>query len=444
VGAKLADGATASWGEWREVAGPEGWTFAECPSLGFTVALHPRDVGAFRRARAALHRDVETHRPEVLVLVPFRPAPILDHPIRRHIHSFGVSGLDAAGLAAARGDTPLDDWAYRTCRNALGPGPERRARRLLVRELPPRKLAARIRRALGARRFRRLPEPRRPERPEPAVLVVPHAGDLAPLEALLGLLDHLDHSRSAALRVAVGFDEPVTDAHRGLVERFPAFEFWAIEPWGGGPYVFRAFVASRATEPWVIFQDSDDLPCIDRLPALLGEAATADVLGSWELQVDERRSRLKLVRFPVEADRAIRRSGEAAQLHPTTIASTRALARAGGLSTAHRFAADREIQLRMAFDHRLRNLDRVLYVRARREGTLSTAPGTAVASDARARLRERWDRAFRAVRDRGVPLAEAGLGPEHAPREIAFSELRTGRSERVRFAGEAAADDSTP
>ena len=135
----------AGGGEWREVAGPEGWTFAECPSLRFTVALHPRDVETFRRARSALRRDVGTHRPEVLVLVPFRPAPILDHPIRRHIHSFGVAGLDAAELAAARGDTPLDAWAYRTCRDALGPGPERRARRLLVRELPPRKWSARIR-----------------------------------------------------------------------------------------------------------------------------------------------------------------------------------------------------------------------------------------------------------------------------------------------------------
>ncbi|MGH0035040.1 MAG: hypothetical protein ACQGVK_08420 [Myxococcota bacterium] len=413
-----------------EVDGPDGWTYWENASPRFAFAVHPRDRAGFGRAWRRLGPDLAAHRPELVVLLPFRRAPTLDHPSRRRIHSFGVADLDARAIARLHGDAPRDEWAYRSCRDALGCGPSGRAARLLVRELPPARWSQRLRSALGVPGYRRLAEPRIDPAPDPAVMVVPHAGDLEPLEALLGLLEH---ARPPSLRVVVGFDEPVGAEHLALVEHFGRFGFWSIDPHGGGPYVFRAFVAERAPEPWVIFQDSDDVPCIDRLPALRGEARACDVLGSWELQVDERRGQLKVVRFPVEADAAIRRSGTTAQLHPTTIARTRALAEAGGLSTAHRFAADREIQLRMAFDHSLRNLDRVLYVRARREGSLSTAPGSAVRSDARAVLRERWDRAFRAVRDGGASLADGGLGPSHGDREIAFTELRSGRVERVRF-----------
>jgi hypothetical protein len=414
----------------REVAGPEGWTYFECATPRFAFAVHPDDQASFRRGWGRLRSDLEAHRPELLVLVPFRRTPTLDHPARRRIHSFGAAELDATRIAALHGDAPRDDWAYLSCRAALQRGPAGRASRLLVRELPPGRWHERLRAALQRPGFSRLPDPRPLARPDPAVMAIPHAGDLEPLEALLGLLDE---RRAAAVRVAVGFDEPLTEAHRSLVDRFERFEFWSVAPCGGGPYVFRAFVASRAPEPWVIFQDSDDVPCVDRLPALLAGAGTADILGSWELQVDERRARLQCVRFPVDADRAIRATGHAAQLHPTTIARTRALARAGGLSTAHRFASDREIQLRMAFDYRLRNLDRVLYVRARREGTLSTAPDSAVRSEARASLRETWDRAFRAIREGRAAVADGGLGPSHRDAEIAFTELRSGRTERVRF-----------
>lgn len=417
----------------RTVAGPEGWTFVESTSPAFAFALHPRDASAFRRGWPRLRADLERYRPEVAVLLPFRRAARIEPIRRRRIHSFGHAGLDVEGLCALHGEAPRDEWAYRSCREALGRGPAERAARLLVRELPPRRPVERLGAAIGLRGLGRLPDPPPDPGPDAAVVAIPHAGDLEPLAALLGLLEAI---RPASVRVAVGFDEPVSDAHRALVDRFPAFEFWALEPCGGGPYVFRAFVASRAPEPWVIFQDSDDIPCVDRFSSLLASAGSADVLGSWELQVDERRGRLQLVTFPAEADRAILASGHPAQLHPTTIARTRTLAEAGGLSTAHRFASDREIQLRMAFGHRLRNLDRVLYVRARREGTLSTAPGSAVRSEARAQLREGWERAFRAVQAGRTPLAGSGLGPSHRDVAFAFTELRSRRRVRVRFGAE--------
>jgi len=411
---------------------PAGWTLLEIEEPRFCLAIHPEDRAAFRRGLPRLRDEITRLRPELLVLIPFRRIPTHGHRRSGGIHSFGLADLDARGLCERYSGAPPERWAYEACRQALRDPERSEAARLLVRELPPSRWFDRLRTLWGASGHARDELPPKPARDEAAVVVIPHAGPLAPLGSLLALLER---ARPPLLRVAVGFDEPVGTAHRELVARFAEFDFWAAEPHGGGPYVIREFLARRAREPWIVFQDSDDVPCVDRLDTLLAAAAAggADVLGSWELQVNERRGRLTAVRFPRHASAAIRRTGETAQLHPTTIARASALRRSGGLSTAHRFAADREWQLRACFDLDLRNLDRVLYVRSRREGTLSTDSESGMASTARGSLRERWDQAFRDVRDGRRALSAGGLGPEHPAVPVVFTDLRSGERASVHF-----------
>ncbi len=409
-----------------------------------TLAIHPRDRGSFRALWPSLRADLERHRPDVLVLIPHRRVPTRGHKRHTRIRSFGLA--DDRAMEGLRRDAPPEEWAYRACRDALHQGWEGRAPRFLVRELPPRDWRRRWQAWRDARRTRarRLVLPSDPQAGDVTALVaIPHAGPLGPLDSLLELLTT---SAPEGVRIAVGFDEGPGPEHRRLVERYPSVDFWAVDPPGGGPYVIREFLARRATEPWIVFQDSDDVPCVDRLATLLSAVRErpVDVLGSWELQVNERRRRLTAVRFPVDASAAIRSDGETAQLHPTTIANTRALRRMGGFSTAHRFAADREIQLRSAFDFDLRNLDRVLYVRSRRTGTLSTAPDSGMRSAARAELRERWHEAYLKIRDGGVPIAAGGLGPVHRDAELRFTHLGSGESVSTRFDPPDAPDPTNP
>lgn len=469
---------------------PDGWEIVELNDPGFTLAIHPNDRRAFHRAWPKLRAELARYRPDVLVLLPHRRIPTRAHKRHTRIRSFGL--VMPGALDEIRRAGPPNEWAYRACSDALRNGisnggdpgdgnggddrkeQDARAARFLVRELPPRRWRNRLRAWRDARReaSRRI-EPDLGGDPGSdsshdwnreqntkrvaaaaggasdvsAVVIIPHAGPLEPLAALLTLLQG---QRPPGVRISVGFDEVIGADHRALVERFGNAEtgdidFWAVEPAGGGPYAIREFLARRAPEPWIIFQDSDDLPCVDRLPTLLAaiRKCPVDVLGSWELQVNDRRRRLTAVRFPIDASAAVRRDGETAQLHPTTIARAAALRRMGGFSTSHRFAADRELQLRSAFDFDLRNLDRVLYVRSRRDGTLSTAPESGMKSAAREVLRERWHQAYLRVRDGGVPASESGLGPVHAEHELRFTDLRSGEIVTTRFDSDPSATPST-
>src|SRR5205807_254109 len=96
-------------------------------------------------------------------------------------------------------------------------------------------------------------------------VVVPHRGPRRDLEVALAML-----SRTAgpADRVRVGLDLEDPAEYLELVAAHPGVELYVPERPPVGPDSIRQALIEMGTERLIAFQDSDDLPCRDRLAAL--------------------------------------------------------------------------------------------------------------------------------------------------------------------------------
>jgi hypothetical protein len=410
----------------------ESWSELLGGDFAFAFALAPQDALDVLRHLPHLVPEIAAYEPGLLLLPRYAPPPSKGSDKDKKLRSFGCSPQWLRELAELGAQESTSELCYEACRLAFD-APSL-APRVLARQVPPatfwRSLAARRRRAL---RFADAPASGGVRPAGSARVIVPHAGDLSELARLLGLLEGLVRP---PVVVSVGFDEPISEAHRALVRRFPDFSFHSVEPAGAGPYVVRHFLGSEAKEDFLIFQDSDDVPCLDRIP-LLTRAMTEtdyDLLGSHEVRIDDRFRSAYRVRFPVDVNRALRRSTKHPQLHPTTVVRSAAFQAAGGLSTSRRFASDREFLLRGYFSMRIGNLSDYLYLRRKREGSLTTSGETGMHSPVRRELRKRWNLEFKAVRRGKLPLAESVLCVNHSETEFAFVDLRSGARRRKRFA----------
>ncbi len=254
--------------------------------------------------------------------------------------------------------------------------------------------------------------------------VVPHRGHAPWLGACLARL--VPQLRPATADEAlICLDEVPNLTTRALRATFPMCWFGVLRHPGVGPFVARQLAAERTTCHWLLFQDSDDLPCADRA-ALLRHTAqkrpAIDALGSHELRLDYLTRKVIPVRFPLNASAALRVAMGHPALFPTLLIKRASLLAVGGFATHLRFALDTHLLLRASFEWQMHNVDAFLYVRRRRTGSLTTDPATALGSPAREEHRAQWRRDFAAVQAGVLPLAGSSLavrrGPEYELNEL--------------------------
>jgi hypothetical protein len=322
-------------------------------------------------------------------LVPYRTAPDAQARDDGPVRSFATN---VAALARA---LPTDDHAQRTFQAALRavalPGCDLYARQL--REAP----------LVRTDDDRELPSHE---------WVIPHAGDLALLEQCL---DRVARTWSATTSASIVLDDPIGAEHVALAHRHPGLRFFATRPSQVGPYVARHEVCERSDSDLLLFQDSDDVPCADRVRTqqrALDERGL-DIVGSHELRIDLIEQRVAAVRFPIDAAAAFRRGVTHALLFPAVMARRSAVLGAGGFSTVRRFASDTQFLLRAHFSARMGNVDEFVYVRRRRPGSLTTHPETAMGTAERSRLGRSWRRDFARVQRGELALFDSSLAPEH-------------------------------
>ncbi len=398
------------------------------------VVTGPRDRAAVLRQLPSFVADVRSLRPELLILVRCRRAPVTGQEYDPEVQAFACTPAWLARVLMR--PNPSLELLYDVCRVAWSDSQLRP--RILVREyLRTRKLSSELAKLFGrdgaAEDAYTEPPHGAPGQPLPSArIVIPHRGDLGMMERLLAALSEC---RSEGLRACVGFDEPIGDAHRRLVKEHPEVDFYGVAPDEVGPYVLRHFLAMRAHEELVIFQDSDDLPTIDRFDTLRREMqrSSADVIGSQEIRIEEYRKRIGAVRYGLDVNHAVSISLRNPQLHPSTAVRTASLQKSGGLSTVRRFASDREFLLRYVQTMRGENLPQMLYLRLTMESSLTRRADTGMQSRARLRLRERWSRDLDLIRSGRKTLEETSLAVQHADTTFHFTELRSGERTSVRF-----------
>ena len=176
--------------------------------------------------------------------------------------------------------------------------------------------------------------------------------------------------------IRVGLDVDDVDEYRSVVDAYPGVEFFSCTNPPAGPYVIRQALAYAATEPFIVFHDSDDLSCRDRFHWLRAEMARRGrgLVGSHELRYDLEDRELRASRFPLDVNAALRLEPKHPQLHPTSMVASTDFRRVGGFSTDCIFGNDTQFLLRAHFHMSVRNVDRFLYLRRDRPGSLTNAP----------------------------------------------------------------------
>ncbi len=257
-------------------------------------------------------------------------------------------------------------------------------------------------------------------------VIIPHRGSTARLQACLL------HATAACkdAEFLVGIDEPVTDAHRAIVDRFPDVNFFAVQPDRAGPYVIRQFLIEHAESDFIAFQDSDDTACAGRFDVQIqaAMAAGADIAGCHELRLEEESGTVEAIRYPADVNAALADAGAHVQLAPTTLVRRQAFLRVGGFSTRRRFASDREFLLRAnLLAEKIINCDAFLYVRVRHRESLTMDPATAPGSRYRKRFTELWENDARAIAGGTKSVAFSALRPRHLfNKTYRFTDLRSG------------------
>jgi hypothetical protein len=365
-------------------------------ALAAVAVIAPEEWESARTVLPEAARRAAEAATSLTLLVPWQAAPERfprnDGVVRSFVASPGV-------FAAAADALSLDDCCYDVLARVLSDA-SGMVDRLSVLQMgagAPRPVA------LGAI-----------GRAEDACVVVPHRGSLRHLEVCLA---SLERQTVRPGRVQVCLDEPVTAGHERLMERYPEAEFFATEPSGVGPYVGRQALGMDGVEEVVVWHDSDDASCADRLQVSHGHlrAGGLDLAGCHELRLDEIDRRVEAVRFPLAVTAALDIGPSHALFHPTSLVRREAFRRAGGFSTAHRYGSDAHFLYRAHFFlRRVENVDAFLYVRRMRPGSLTTGPETRWASPERERQRARWREDFDRVRTAAAPIEETSLWTAHA------------------------------
>ncbi|HEX2024615.1 MAG TPA: glycosyltransferase [Acidimicrobiales bacterium] len=180
-----------------------------------------------------------------------------------------------------------------------------------------------------------------------------------------------------------------------------------------GPYRLVQTVIDRGGFDAYLFQDADDLSHPERLATLLdvAEAHGADIVGSHEVELDASGPEARERDYPLDVNAALSHDPIAfALLHPTSLVSREAAARAGGFPGL-RFSGDVDFLWRAGHVARIVNADRHLYLRRRHRGSLTGSDSTGTRSP----VRRRTDRALRARARARAEAVAAGAAPDLSP-----------------------------
>jgi hypothetical protein len=280
---------------------------------------------------------------------------------------------------------------------------------------------ARVRQLL----IRTIGAPEQPEPPAgvaPITTLVPHRG---PFEMFSVCMHYVAHQWSRCKKAQVYFDEYLSGQHEDWLARNPSVEAYRSSCPGAGPYPGRHHLASQASTPWIMFQDSDDAPCADRVARLSEASAEGDLLGSHEVRLDDFRKIIYPVRYPLDVNAALARGAGHALLHPTSMVRNTAYLRSGGFSTHRVMESDTQFLLRAHFSMRIRNLDAFLYVKRDRADSLTRSPATMLGCPERLRLDQLWVDAFHRTCRGQAFLEQSALAVEHRG-DVAIEPIKRG------------------
>lgn len=254
--------------------------------------------------------------------------------------------------------------------------------------------------------------------PSEADWVIPHAGELRHLRSCL-MYARAACSHNAG-KLLVGVDEFWGEEHRKFAETFQdCYWYRSLSP-SSGPYIVKNFLAKVAEAPYLCFQDSDDVPCTNRLSLLsllVGKEGVA-MGGSHEIRFNVITRSVNAVRYPLDVNSCFAHGGGTSPfLHGTGMILRRAFIDAGCFSTEYRFSMDTHFLYRCQFSLKIRNIDAFLYVRRVHPASLTNATATHRDSVQRLVLFRRFQRALSAVRTKKVELIESDLMPTLRPND---------------------------
>lgn len=194
----------------------------------------------------------------------------------------------------------------------------------------------------------------------------------------------------------VVIDDCSAQAPVDIVRRYPNVTLMQATE-NSGPYRLIQQVINDTDYDAYLFQDADDWSAPDRLEKLLehAEATDADMIGSQEVRIFCDEPEVAPIAWPLDGNaQFMQRATAFPLLHPTTLVSRRALMEAGGYSTGLRFGGDAEFLRRVHHVARCVNTPHHGYFRRVRQGSLTTAPATAIGTPARKQLmQETFERA---------------------------------------------------
>jgi hypothetical protein len=354
------------------------------------VVFDERIAGEIDDSIPALWEEIPSGETAFIALVPRMAAPQIDSCYCTPISSF----LCSSEVFARFLDPGIDCVARTLCfalLRAIADGAVE-VNRLLVRQIP----------------F--LHRPVYGRETVAKALVLPHRGDPAFLRAAL---KYIGKSAGVPPAIRVGLDVGDNAEHGAFPDEYPGVEFFDFSPAPVGPYVIRQELAERSPESLLALQDSDDLSCYDRFAAL-GDALAetgCGIVGSQELCLDEIRSLVQPVRYPLDCSASLALRANHALLHATLMAHRGAFFKAGGLSTDLIIASDTQFLLRAFFNTTIRNVDEFLYIRRRHSRSLTNAPETVVDNPLRRRLGWEWTEHFDAIKRGELKMESSTLRP---------------------------------
>lgn len=365
----------------------------DCPAF---AVISREDADLCLPGAETLLKEMDGSVNRFVALIRRRPPPVVRPRTDGPVESFACAGPFGRALAA-EGEASRLVSAFDVLEAALAAAPACRVRALQAPgDLRPGILA-----------------PPEVEGPLPLQWMMPHRGSLDYLRQSLGSIATAVEGLPA--EVSIGIDDPEVEGHASLAARIGKGAMFFSAPSHSGPYLIRNALLRESSAEIVFFQDSDDFSCEDRGRALLGALARSDsgMIGSHELRLDCFQRQILPVRYPLDVSAALARAPGYVMLHPASAARRRALAEAGGFSTLATYAMDYQFLLRSHFLFRSENLDRFLYVRRLRAGSLTTHRQTDCDTLVRRRFRRRWERDFFRVREGALRLEASALALRH-------------------------------
>ncbi|MBY8961784.1 glycosyltransferase [Flavobacterium sp. D11R37] len=212
--------------------------------------------------------------------------------------------------------------------------------------------------------------------------------------------------------ILVGFDLNKSNNHiTEFTENYKDIKFFISNKNKNGPYGIRSELINESPSDVCVFQDSDDISCIDRFKTLINNINSEenDFVGSHELRVDEIENCIKIYRYPLSVNSALNNAPYHCLLFPTSAIKKHSYIECGGLSNHIRFGLDTQFLLKSYFSLKIINVDKFLYIRRRREKSLTTHPKTALGTQTRIRYLKLWKNDFTKIKQGLLTIENSSL-----------------------------------